>query len=165
MQLSSAFYSPREDVVSHAPLILRRAVRWGECDPAGIVYTPRYTDYIVSAYQAFIGLMLGRSMHSAEHPSPVGFPVRGIELDFRQPMPVDTRFDMEVRVGDVRARTFDLHITAWTLDNDGERRQLPAFLARITSITIDKAKFESVALPDTFRSKIAAYAEAHSFML
>ena len=32
---------PSEALISRAPVIVRRRVKWGECDPAGVVYTPR----------------------------------------------------------------------------------------------------------------------------
>ncbi|MGA8291299.1 MAG: hypothetical protein WB820_02120, partial [Rhodoplanes sp.] len=32
---------------------VRRIVNWGDCDPAGIVYTPRVLDYVCETIDAF----------------------------------------------------------------------------------------------------------------
>ena len=159
---SYSFFPSTESVIGDAPLIIRRVVRWGDCDPAGIVYTPRFLDYTISAHEAFISLMLGGPLHSTKTSLGVSFPVRGAELDFRSPLPVDTQFDMEGRVGEIRSRTFDLHVTA--------RRVAPghpgpvAFLARISPVTVDGASWSAVPLPDALRSRIAAYADAHPLL-
>ncbi|MCE8018739.1 thioesterase [Halomonas sp. MCCC 1A11036] len=156
---SYSFFPSTETVIGDAPLIIRRVVRWGDCDPAGIVYTPRFLDYTISAHEAFISLMLGGPLHSAKSGLGVRFPVRGVELDFRSPLPVDTQFDMEVRVGEIRSRTFDLHVTATrvTVEHPGP----VAFLARISPVTVDGASWSAVPLPDALRARIAAYADAH----
>ncbi|MCE8024126.1 acyl-CoA thioesterase [Billgrantia aerodenitrificans] len=152
------FFPTMETVVGDTPLIIRRVVRWGDCDPAGIVYTPRFLDYTISAHEAFISLMLGGPLHSTKASLGVSFPVRGVELDFRSPLPVDTPFDMEVRVGEIRSRTFDLHVTARRV------AAVPgpvAFLARVSPVTVDGASWTAVPLPDALRVRIAAYADAH----
>lgn len=156
---SPDFFPATEAVIGESPLIVRRVVRWGDCDPAGIVYTPRFLDYTVSAYEAFIGLMLGGPLHSTET-SGVSFPVRGVELDFCSPLPVDAQFDMEIRVGEIRSRTFDLHVTATRVATPLQPRQV-AFRARITPVTVDGTRWTAVPLPDALRLRIAAYADAH----
>ena len=40
---------PIEYLLSERPLTVRRRVRWGECDPAGVVYTATFADYAISA--------------------------------------------------------------------------------------------------------------------
>ncbi|NIC05334.1 acyl-CoA thioesterase [Billgrantia bachuensis] len=154
-----SFFPSTETVIGDAPLIIRRVVRWGDCDPAGIVYTPRFLDYTISAYEAFIGLMLGGPLHSTKANLGVNFPVRGVELDFHSPLPVDTQFDMEVRVGEIRSRTFDLHVTATRVA--AEHPGPVAFLARISPVTVDAANWSAVPLPDVLRSRITAYADAY----
>ncbi|MDI5983625.1 acyl-CoA thioesterase [Halomonas sp. M4R5S39] len=156
-----AFFPSTEAVISEAPLIIRRVVRWGDCDPAGIVYTPRFLDYTISAHEAFIGLMLGGPIHSTKTSLKVNFPVRGVELDFRSPLPVDTQFDMEVRVGEIRSRTFDLHVTATRVAAEPAHQGPVAFLARISPVTVDGASWTAVPLPDALRSRISAYADAY----
>lgn len=161
MTIPFTFFPATEEVVSDEPLILRRVVRWGECDPAGIVYTPRFLDYVVSAHEAFISLMLGGPIHRLKDELSVDFPVRGVEIDFRARLPLDTQFDMVVKVGEIRSRTFDLYIHAYKVEAGGKRRGELAFVARITPVTIDHASRSAVALPEKLKTRVEAYAAAH----
>ena len=146
-----------EEIVSTAPLVIRRTVRWGECDPAGIVYTPRFLDYVVSAYEGFVSLMLGAPLHGAKAALGVDFPARAATLDFRRPLALEDRFDMALRVGALRRRSYDLHIRATPPGQPGT----VAFLARISPVTVYPRSRAAVALPPALRAAIAAYAAAH----
>ena len=42
-----------EAVVSKQPFTVRRRVRFGDCDPAGVVYTVQFSEYVVSAMDLF----------------------------------------------------------------------------------------------------------------
>ena len=44
-----------EYIVSELPLVVRRRVKWGECDPAGVVYTVSFSEYVISAAELFYG--------------------------------------------------------------------------------------------------------------
>ncbi len=35
-----------EAVLADTPFVVRRRVKWGECDPAGVVYTPSFSEYV-----------------------------------------------------------------------------------------------------------------------
>ena len=163
MTMPAAFYDATDAVVSDAPLVIRRVVRWGECDPAGIVYTPRFLDYCVTAYEAFLGQMLGGPLHATKHSMGVDFPVRGAELDFRSPLPLDAAFTMEVRVGAIRSRTFDLHITARHVVEEGKREGRTAFLARLTPVLVDPETRAAVALPEKLKERVEEYAARHPY--
>ena len=43
------------------PFSVRRTVIWGDCDPAGIVYTPRVLDYAMEILEAWYREVLGVS--------------------------------------------------------------------------------------------------------
>lgn len=158
------FFPPTEQVVSDAPLVIRRVVRWGDCDPAGIVYTPRFLEFTVSAYEAFIGLMLSGPVHAAKGDLRVDFPVRGVELDFQSSLALGDQFEMTVRLGEIRTHTFDLVLEARRLQGP-ERAAGPAFSARITPITVDPQSREARALPSALLSRLTTYAASHSALL
>lgn len=161
MTIPYTFFPATEEVVSDEPLTLRRVVRWGECDPAGIAYTPRFLDYVVSVHEAFISLMLGGPIHMLKDKLSVDFPVRGVEIDFRSTFPLDSQFEMVVQVGDIRIRTFDIHINAFKVEAEGKRGDELAFVARITPVTVDHQSREAVALPEQLKTRVEAYAAAH----
>lgn len=161
MTMPYAFFPATEEIISDEPLVIRRVVRWGDCDPAGIAYTPRFLDYVVSAHEAFISLMLGGPIHTMKAAAGVDFPIRGVEIDFRNRLPLDSQFDTAAWVGAIRSRTFDLHITARLVAAEGKRQGPVAFVARISPITIDRVSKAGVVLPQALRERLEAYAAAH----
>ncbi|WP_299847753.1 thioesterase family protein [uncultured Paracoccus sp.] len=161
MTIPYTFFPATEEIVSDGPLVIRRVVRWGDCDPAGVAYTPRFLDYVVTAHEVFISMMLGGPIHLLKDGLSVDFPVRGVEIDFRSTLPLDAQFDMEVRVGEIRSRTFDLLIRARKVESEGKRQGPLAFTARITPVTVDRHSRAAVALPEQLKSRVAAYAAAH----
>ena len=41
------------------PFTVTRTVKWGDCDPAGIIYTPRVLDYAMEIVEAWYREVLG----------------------------------------------------------------------------------------------------------
>ena len=73
------------------PFIHVRRIRWGESDPARIVYTARYLDFAMDAIEAFFTDRLGASFYEFNMDHGIGTPFVHVELDFRSPMtPRDT---------------------------------------------------------------------------
>lgn len=140
-----------EALVSRRPIIVRRRVLWGECDPAGVVYTPRFSDYLVAAYLWFLRCELaGTDLTELG----IGTPMKAMRLEFHQMLQADDWFDMHVRVGEVRARTFDLHIEG--TGEDGHTR----FAGILTPIMFDNKSRLGVAIPEVARATLLDYARS-----
>lgn len=58
-------------------------VRFGECDPAGVVYYPRYFDWFHRAMEEWFGQGLGRPYHQVL--AELGFPSVHAEADYKAP--------------------------------------------------------------------------------
>jgi len=99
-----------ESVISVDPFAIRRRVRFGDCDPAGVVYTVRFSDYAVSAMDLFLSHLLG-GPHLEQLPE-VQTPIKALSFVFSAPLRPNDEFDMVVTVREIRTRTFDLAIAA-----------------------------------------------------
>ena len=119
-----------EWVVHSVPFTVRRRVRFGDCDPAGVVYTVRFSDYVVSVADLFMSDLLGGPFLEA-----LG------EFVFHAPLRPEDEFDMVVTVPEIRTRTFDLRVAASLLDGT------PAFDATVTPICMLPADRRSVPIP------------------
>lgn len=143
----------RERLVCRVPVTVRRCVLWGECDPAQVVYTPRFADYLVAAFGWFT-----RTVINAEAPTlsdlGLGTPAKGLELDFHRTLRPEQWFEMTVLLGAVRTRSFDLLVTA--RNDDGAL----VFEGRVSPILIERATFKSAAIPDVIRERLEAYRAA-----
>jgi acyl-CoA thioesterase FadM len=126
-----------ERLLSREPIVVRRRVQWGECDPAGVVYSPRFADYAASAFMWFMRIVLRPALADER----LGSPLKAMMFEFHKTLKPDEQFDMTVLVCAVRKRTFDLWIAATGIEGDDR------FTAKITPIIINRATFTSVEIP------------------
>ena len=143
--------TPIEYLLSERPLIVRRRVKWGECDPAGVVYTATFADYVIAAAELFYGALLGATPQQAKNELGFGTPSRALSFDFLRSLRPDEEFDMTVRVADVRERTYALNIAATT--PQGEQ----VFNARLTPVCVARPERRSIAIPPAFRQALLDY--------
>ena len=138
-----------ESVISTNPVTVRRRVRFGDCDPAGVVYTVRFSDYVVSAMDLFLSELLGGPpLDQLEN---VHTPIKALSFVFADSLRPSEEFDMVVDVRDIRTRTFDLAITARRPSGE------PVFEALVTPICVTAAERRSVAIPDRLRTLLTHY--------
>lgn len=139
----------QERLLSKSPVIVRRRVRWGECDPAKVVYTPRFADYLAAAYGWFSRIIMA-DLLVADDGSRLDTPMKAIALEFHHVLRPDDLFDMTVHVVEVRQRTFDLLIIARSPDKEAR------FEGRMSPIIVDK-NFRSVDMPARLKEALLAY--------
>lgn len=127
--------------------LIERQVRWGECDPAGIVYTPNFLDYAVDTGRLF-WRAIARREFSSENGCGLNLPVKQLSSVFHSPLATDDRFRM--RAGIVRVGTSSFAVRVLGIHKDR-----PAFEAEITFVSVTTAPRRSVALPDEFRAVLS----------
>jgi len=133
-----------ETVICSSPFTIRRRVRFGDCDPAGVVYTVRFSDYVVSAMDLFLSELLGGPF--LECLQGVQTPIKALNFVFLAPLRPNDDFDMIVSVREIRTRTFDLAIAAALPSGT------PVFEALLTPICITTAADRrSLAIPERLR--------------
>ncbi len=142
---------PIEYLVSTRPMTVRRRVKWGECDPAGVVYTATFADYVVAAAELFYGALFGSTPQIVKSERGFGTPTRALSFDFLRSLRPDEDFDMTVYVADVRSRTYTLDVVA-TMPQ-GER----VFTARLTPVCVARPERRSIEIPGAFREALLDY--------
>ncbi|VVD78881.1 thioesterase [Pandoraea aquatica] len=140
-----------EHVVSEHPFVVRRRVKWGDCDPAGVVYTVTFSEYVISIAELFYGSLFDGTPQAVKNHHGFGTPTRALDFDFRRSLWPDDVFDVTVDVTDIRTRTFTLTMTACKEDGD------IAFVARLTPICIQRGVRESIEMPDVLRAALDQY--------
>lgn len=146
-----------ELLVSQGPLTVRRRVRWGDCDPAQVVYTPRFADYAVAALDYFHRIVTKRGV--AETDDDFDFPMRALSFDFHHFLMAEDVFDMAVHVGELRTRTFNIHVIA----ADGAGR--PLFSALCTPICFQRSSRRPIPLPSAVRTRLLTYSQAYPLQM
>ncbi len=142
-----------EYVVSERPFVVRRRVKWGDCDPAGVVYTVTFGEYVLSAAELFYGYLFDGTPQRIKDEHGFGTPTRALSFDFQASLWPDEEFDMRVTVHEVRTRTYTLHI-------HGSARGKPAFDAVLTPICVARGERRAIEVPDALRTRLLSYQEA-----
>ncbi len=136
-----------ETVVARRPFTIRRRVRWGDCDPAGVVYTGRFTDYLMSAVTLFFAELGGGQYSRWVESLGVDTPCKGMAFTFHKALWPEDEFDLVCTVPAVRESSYDIAVEAARPDGS------PVFSGRFSPICIGRSERKRVPIP-------AAYLEA-----
>ena len=138
-----------EALVSRVPVVVRRRVLWSECDPARVVYTGRFFDYLSAAYAWFLRSVLNQGDTLAA--AGLGTPMKAVSIEFHGMLWPDDWFEMTVCVVAIRTRTFDLQVAARS--DVGK----PVFTGTLSPIIATDATKTSCPIPQPFRDKLERY--------
>ena len=141
-------------VVEHLPFTIRRTVKWGECDPAGIVYTPRFLDYAIEAAEAWFKEITGYHWNTTRQEMALGSPMVHCSLDFYHPLRPEDVFDLSVALERLSRATYQLGIAGH--DMAGTH----CFQAKLVGALVSYETKKAVRIPAEFRARMEAYAEA-----
>nr|WP_315593510.1 thioesterase family protein [uncultured Cupriavidus sp.] len=139
-----------EYVLSESPFVVRRTVRWGDCDPAGVVYTGRFTDYLLGAVGLYTAHMAGGDGRLGEVHG-VGTPCKAMRFEFIGTLWPDDVIDITCTVAAIRTRSFDLHCVARRPDGS------PVFDAMFSAICVRLDRREGTPIPDSLRAVLTRY--------
>ena len=131
----------REEVISMTPFCVRRVARWSECDPAGVVYSGNFPEYMLSAVHLFRRHVLGGSWQEIKSSARIDTPAKAISMVFNGSLWPDDVFEIEVRVGEVRTRSFDFNVLAVRCDNGAS-----LFEGKVSAICVE-ADDRTIAAP------------------
>ncbi len=83
------------------PFTFTRRVKWGDCDPAGIIYTPRVLDYAMEILEAWYREVVGVPWLALMRDKSLGVPTVRAELDFLGALAPDLDLVLDLRVEDL----------------------------------------------------------------
>jgi len=135
-------------------LVIRRRVQWGHCDAAGIVYTPRFSDYVVEAYLQYFEYLFGQTTYGLLTPHGLALPAKAIAIEFKHSLRPDQYFNIRVDVGEIRVRTFDLSIVG------GTEEGIVSFVGKISLICLNHQTGKSQPLPDFLITRLKSVSRA-----
>jgi 4-hydroxybenzoyl-CoA thioesterase len=132
------------------------AVRWADCDPAGIVFFPRFFEMFHAAMETWFGERLGAPYEHVIMRRKLGFPSVHTEADFRQPTRFGESVVIELRVGKLGRSSVRLEYTV--LGEDGQVRATGATVVAVMDLDPQRDTFRrAVPVPDDLRGAIEAF--------
>lgn len=127
-------------------------VRFGDVDPAGIVYYPKVYDYIHEAFEDLWNVHVGLRYYYLVSEERLGFPLVHSEVDFKQPLRFGDR--PLVRITCSKIGTSSL-VLRYRLSVD---EQL-CVDAKMTVVCVALDGLSSVPIPDEYRARFEAILE------
>ena len=134
-----------ESVHSDSPFVVRRVARWSDCDPAGVVYTGRFIEYLLGAVALFSEHMAGEGRRLGEVHG-VDTPCKAMSFEFQGTLWPGDVVDIACRVGEIRTRSYDIAVDASRPGGD------PVFRAIFTPICVRQDRRVGTPIPDTLRA-------------
>jgi 4-hydroxybenzoyl-CoA thioesterase len=134
----------------HSPLV----VRFGDIDHAGVVYNPRFFNYLHVAFEGFLEEAIGQPLHEIIDRRKIGFPIVHAEADFMKVLRYGDR-------GRIEVYTPRLGRSSLTFGFEVVRAADEALCARarVTHATIDRSVFRAIECPEDLRERFARYLE------
>ena len=134
-------------------------VRFGACDPVGIVYFPRYFDWFHQAMEAWFGDALGLPYHEVltRH----GFPAVHTEADYQRPCAFGDRVTVELTVGHIGSSSVRLDYRVLGSGGSDDLRATGHTI--VVCFGTDPAAadhLQAVSLPDDIRSAMERFVAA-----
>ena len=136
------------------PFTVRRTVKWGECDPANIVYTPQFLHWAVEAAESFYSAILGLTWNENQTQRKLGSPMAQANLTFISPLKSGDVFDLVVKLDKVGRSSLTYRVTGQSPEGK------PHFVSTLTAVFVSLESYRSHEMPADYREKLEAYREA-----
>lgn len=138
-----------------APFSAERLVRWGDCDPAGVIYTPGVLHFALESIEEFLIAWIDGGWGKLLYDRGMGQPTVHTDIDFLRPIRVEDRLRVRVLIEKVGGASVHYKVEAFV---DGEAD--PYFRVNHVSCYVDNASFKPVPIPPEFREALVRYQSA-----
>ncbi len=128
----------------------RLRIRFGACDPAGIVYTPEYLNLFNGVIEDWYGDALGLPYHDLVGTRRTGLGYAHVSADFARPSGMGDVLDVAVIVRDIGRTSVKLTVHAFKDATECVR-------ATFVTVTTSLVDHKSIALPDDMRLALKNY--------
>ena len=137
--------------MSGQSFVVQRRVRFGDCDPGGVLYTPRMAYYVVEAVLDFLSEVLGGPAERRILDLGILPPARALSIEFLKPLAWDDKLEIHVRVKEMRTHAISFSVRG--LNSSGAA----AFSSQLTQVCVSPKTRRPVEIPAVLREALADY--------
>lgn len=127
-------------------------MRFGDADPAGIVYYPRFFEWFHDAFEQLFEAATGRPYAEILGQDRVGFPAVQVATEYRAPARFGERVELEVFLSRLSARSA---VFEYRVKREGQL--LATASIKVAVMHLDR--FESAEFPLAIHASLSAYVE------
>ncbi|MDR2861963.1 MAG: acyl-CoA thioesterase [Syntrophobacterales bacterium] len=128
-------------------------IRWGHCDPAGIIFFPRYAELCNDVVEDLFCEALGVSLWTFTQKLRLGIPFVHLNMDFLAPSIFNETLEFELAITAMGRSSITFNIDA----RCGAEERLRAVL-KVAMISLDT--WQTVPIDDNWRGKFAPFMSA-----
>jgi 4-hydroxybenzoyl-CoA thioesterase len=147
-------------------LVNRRTVRieWGDCDPAGIVYYPRYFEMFDTSTNSLFEAAGWKKPELLRAFSIVGYPMVDTRAKFLIASSFGDDIVIETRIAAFRTSSFDIEHKAFKPAPEGEKLAIEAFETRVWvgRHPDDPTRLKSRPIPEEVIRRLSETGNAHA---
>lgn len=127
------------------------SIRFAHCDPAGIVFYPRYFELINGVVEDWCAQALGMSFHEMHMVQGIGLPTVHVETNFVKSSVLGDELIAELRVLKLGRASLTLEIVMKGADEDVR------LTANLVLVMAQVKERKAIALPHTLREQMQQY--------
>jgi 4-hydroxybenzoyl-CoA thioesterase len=131
----------------------KRNVRFSDCDPAGIVYTPRYIDMANGVIEDFFIDRLGINYHDVIQKDRVGLGYKSVDTDFFKPAFMGDRLNFTVVIEHI-GRTSIIFVIHCVRELEEVMR------CRLVMVTTSLNTNNAINIPPDIKDALIAYRDS-----
>ncbi len=131
----------------------RITVRFGDCDPAGLVYYPVIFHYCHVAMEQFFGECCRMAYHRLMNEERLGFPTVNVQAEFFAPLVYGDEADVEIIVSKIGKSSVTLEYNVRRVRDD-----LLCASAIQVHVAMNLDTRRGVPIPEVYRQAFAAHA-------
>lgn len=130
--------------------VISRTILFGDCDPAGIVYTPRITYFVIEAIHDFLTYKLGAPGIREIFGMGILPPARALSIEFLAPMAWDEKIKIEVCSKEITTTSFTFLVEARNSSNE------LVFRSTLTQVSVASESKKPVPIPQRLREALCS---------
>ena len=128
----------------------KKTVRFSHCDPAGIVFYPRYAELCNEVVEDWFREALGVDFHELHEKRRLGVPAVRLEVDYLAPSTYGDVLEFTLGVKAIGNASMTLGIIAWCGDQERVRIQLKV-------VMMDMDAMRAVHIDEEWREKFGCF--------
>ena len=145
-----------EFVLARQPFVVRHRVRWSDCDPAGVVFTGKFSEYLLGAVNLFMAELGGGDYAKWIETLDVDTPCKGLALTFHSALWPEDDCVLACAIGVVRESSFDITVEA-TRALDSRNPGRAVFSGVFSPICISRSVRKKTPIPQGLLDGLAPY--------
>jgi len=127
--------------------------RHGQCDPAGIVYTPEFFNVFNHAIEHWFEESLGLSYYDILGPRQIGLGYVSASAEFFTPVLMGEEVEIFVQIREIGGKSYSLELNAFKGDREALR-------GKFTTVTTSLETHSSIKIPADIRMALSGYGKS-----